>query len=68
MDPDIYAAFMASTQISSKYVVLVDLISFLAVVLTVLLFVLAHKGTGAHLLKPGSKQTPGRHRWPERSG
>ena len=56
MDPDIYAAFMASTQISSKYAVLGDLISFLNVVLTVLLLVLAHKGTGAHLLKPGSKR------------
>ena len=56
MDPDIYAAFMASTQISSKYAVLGDHISFLDVVLTLLFVTLAHKGTGAHLLKPGSKR------------
>ena len=56
MDPDIYAAFMASTQISSKYAVLVDHISFLDVVLTLLFVAPAHKGTGAHLLKPGSKR------------
>ena len=56
MDPDIYAAFMASTQISSKYAVLVDHISFLTDVFTLLFVPLAHKGTGAHLLKPGSKR------------
>ena len=56
MDPEIYAAFMASTQISSKLLVLVDQISYLYVVFTVFFFILANKGTGAHLLKPGSKR------------
>ena len=51
MDPEIFRAFHASKHVSSKY----ERFAYLAV-FTVFFVVAAMKGTGAHLLKAGSKR------------
>ena len=52
LDPQIAAAFSNSMNISSKFVILFDdmIENFLAFI------ILAAKGRGVHILKPGSKR------------